>query len=128
MASPVQKRGLCPTWSSEIRDLAAAAVAGRKFVHGNLRDPYSGACCPLVLDTYTLLALLTFTAAATYFLRNTVTKETFNGRSFPGSWEGGLGGERSLLSPLGFTCFLYRLLQTRIGQKYRTAERKLGET
>ena len=107
MASQVQKRGLCPTWSSEIRDLAAAAVSGRKFVHGNLRDPYSGACCPLVMDTYTTLALLTFTAAATYFLRNTVTKETFNGgRGFPGDWEGGLGGERSPLSPRGLTCFL----------------------
>ena len=42
--------------------------AGRRF-HFDFTSPTTGECCPPVMETYTFLAFLAFTPAATWFLR-----------------------------------------------------------
>ena len=43
-------------------------AAGRRF-HFDFTSPTTGECCPPVMETYTWLAFLAFTPAATWFLR-----------------------------------------------------------
>ena len=46
-------------------------AGGRRF-HFDFTSPTTGECCPPVMETYTWLAFLAFTPAATWFLRSAI--------------------------------------------------------
>ena len=46
--------------------------SGRRF-HFDFTSPTTGQCCAPVMETYTYLAFLAFTPAATWFLRSAIT-------------------------------------------------------